>query len=224
MQLLLINLEKVDGTLCLKFGECEEFYSEDAENDKTTGIVTINRGNFDPEGKSRYKLCGINSMNELVEKTGTVSEALFHELCHAFHKYSGIEMNECDLLDYVYEEKPNLKYLWTGNKSKDLNDFEDDEEMYTITGCHYAGSTKARKFDLFSCNMFSICANISKPEEIIQRVFHYSYGAYKEYLISYVLSESEALYNIKKFLIDINEFTLKTPQIISDKIMEPVKK
>ncbi|MDR2067809.1 MAG: hypothetical protein LBP41_02355 [Holosporaceae bacterium] len=210
MQLLLINLEKTDGRLRLEFGNDEEFYSEDAEDGKTIGIVTVNRDNFDSDGISKYRLCGVNSMNKLVEKTCTISEAIFHELCHALHEYSGKEMNNCKLLTFAYGDKKQ-KCLWT-----------EDEEAYTITGYYYDGSMKL--FDPISCNMYDICANISKPENIVQRVFHYSYGAYGEYLISNDLSESDALDNIKEFLIDPNEYAVKNPYVVTDKIIETTEK
>jgi hypothetical protein len=221
MKLLMVNLENKNEILFLGTGERDEFDGKRTITIKLDNYDFKNPDNYDPKGKAKTKeaLCGIyakiGDITQIVKKKDTISEAMFHELCHALHKYSGREMCDSHLLDLTYEKNEHGKSLWSS---------EDDEEMYTITGHHYDKKTEARQFDPISCNMFNICANILNSENIVQRVFHYNYWSYKEYLTKYNTLESEALYKIEEFLIDINKYILKEPLAAADKIMVPAKK
>jgi hypothetical protein len=96
-------------------------------------IVEISPSLYGPDGYNTNIFCGINIDGALVEKKATLCEGLFHELCHAFHTYSHKEKFTTDYLDIVYSGRQE-KYLWTGKEPKE---YEDDEEMYNITGYYW---------------------------------------------------------------------------------------
>jgi hypothetical protein len=210
-------VQKIGPTIKLRIrlGQGDYFNGKKTITIKPKNYNVGNSNSYDPKGQAKKKqsLCGIRTSigdtTKVVKKTDTISEVIFHELCHALHKYSEREMNDPNLLDIIYRENERGKSLWSG---------KDAEEMYTITGHHCDGNTKVKRFDPISCNMFDICSNISNPEQIVQRVFHYDYKAYKKYLTKHGLSESEALYKIEEFLINVNEYTQKIPSAIADKI------
>jgi hypothetical protein len=233
MKLLIANLKNKKEVLFLETGENDEFNVKGTITIKLDNYDFKNRNNYDPKGKVKTEetLCGIRTgigdITQIVEKEDTISEAIFHELCHALHKYSGRKMKKYCLLNLIYGKNGSNKYLWTDNEDENPKNLEDDEEMYTITGCHCDGSPEVKRFDPISCNMFDICANILDPEQIVQRVFHCDYKgykAYREYLIEHGLSESKVLYKIEEFLIDINEYIVKKPFVVADKIMETAEK
>ncbi|MDR0640338.1 MAG: hypothetical protein LBF65_01200 [Holosporales bacterium] len=92
----------------------------------------------------------------IAPKYDTIGEALFHELCHAFHSYSGMEKMTSAFLDDVYRRRKE-KYLWTNDKIEDPRGYEDDEEAYNITGFYLGG------FDPISCNMYDIAKCFGDP-------------------------------------------------------------
>ncbi|MDR0744569.1 MAG: hypothetical protein LBE97_01270 [Holosporales bacterium] len=103
-----------------------------------------------------------------------------------------------DYLDIVYSGRQE-KYLWTGKEPKE---YEDDEEMYNITG-YYWDSCKC--FDPISCNMFDICKQSSRPESIVQRVFH------KRWIHRYQYTHTPS-YQIDQFLIDVSNYIIDTEE------------
>lgn len=135
--------------------------------------VEMNFEWFNEIGILKQTACGVDSSKQFCEKWISFSEALFHELCHVFHTYSGKEKFTSDYLDTMYQKR-HEKYLWTGKKAE--GEFEDDEETYNITG-YYFGSGK--QFDHISCNMFDIYKYRSSPETIVQRVFHCDWTKYQ---------------------------------------------
>jgi hypothetical protein len=72
--------------------------------------------------------------------------------------------------------------------------------MYTITG-YYWDSHKC--FDPISCNMFDICKHSSKPESIVQRVFHKYWPDVQKHTITHTPS-----YKIDQFLIDVDNYVV----------------
>jgi hypothetical protein len=228
MKLLIANLDNKNEALFLEAGKSDNFDRKRTITINPQNYNIVNLDNYDPKGETKEALCGIHTgigdTTQIIEKKDTISEAMFHELCHALHKYSGREKEKCGLLNLTYGENGRGKYLWTGNKNENQNSLENDEEMYTITGHYYDENTKVRRLDPISCNMFDICTNVLNPESIIQRVLHYDYSDYKEYLTEYNILESEALYKIEEFLIDIDEYTIKCHSTVADKITETAKK
>jgi hypothetical protein len=176
----------------------------------TGRIVSIDLNNYDSDGTEKDPLCGIGrNGTKVVKKFDTITDALFHELCHALHRYSGREMTKCKLLEAIYGESSAMR-LWidTGNQDDEEVYDPDDEEMYNMTGFYYDEETGEKKIDPISCNMFDICANASDPESIIQRVFHCGYNYY---LKRSQTLKSAALKKIKEFLIDIDEYIERRP-------------
>jgi hypothetical protein len=56
------------------------------EFDPNVDTIYINPSGYDATtGITLSPLCGIDRKGALVEKYDTIGEALFHELCHAFH-------------------------------------------------------------------------------------------------------------------------------------------
>jgi hypothetical protein len=189
MKLLIANMKVNDEKISLEFGDDGDWF-----NDK---IVSIDLSGYDASGKVKNPLCGIGrNRMEVVKKFDTITDALFHELCHALHKYSGREMKECDLLKTVYEGRHAI-YWWTTFCGSD------DEEVYNITGFYYDKKTEEKKLDPISCNMFDICANASDPESIIQRVFRWNYRDYSE--------RGKTLDKIEDLLIDIYKYIERRP-------------
>jgi hypothetical protein len=117
----------------------------------------------------KFKIGGVDSDKRLCEKNFTFSEALFHELCHAFHKVTGLlkatDINKSVTLSHVYSST-STKYLW-GN----------DEELYNMTGVFYNGTSLI--YDPICCNMFDMCNSLKIGEPIVQRMFHCSYDDFQ---------------------------------------------
>jgi hypothetical protein len=160
--------------------------------------IQINPDLYRQDGYYQDAFYGVDRQGALVKKKLTMSDAIFHELCHAFHTYSDVAKFETDYLDVIYAGRQEEKYLWTNRKSD--NKFEDDEEMYTITGYYW---NSGRCFDPISCNMFDICKHSSKPESITQRVFHKRIVYIQESMPTCSLS-----YKIDRFLIDVTKYVL----------------
>jgi hypothetical protein len=161
--------------------------------------VHINPDLYGADKYNKHIFCSVNREGMLVEKKLTICDAIFHELCHAFHTCSGKEKFTSDYLDAVYPGREE-KYLWTGKKSD--GKYEDDEEMYNITGC-YLDSGKC--FDPISCNMFDICMHSSDHESIVQRVFHTTLADVRMHTSRCVPS-----YKISQFLIDVSNYIVDT--------------
>jgi hypothetical protein len=161
-------------------------------------IISIKLSDYDPvTGRAKDALCSIDGSGALAEKHDTLGEALFHELCHAFHSYSGMEKMTSVFLDAVYNGRQE-KYLWTDDISKNPKGCEDDEEAYNITGYYIGG------FDPISCNMYDICKYASAPESIKQRVLHYGWEDFVQDRAQF----PDPLHNIDRFLIDLSTYIL----------------
>jgi hypothetical protein len=139
-----------------------------------THTICINFGLYNEHGINKHTSCGINDDMDIVSKTGTLSESLFHELCHAFHDVTGIlKMTGSPALDCIYNGS-SAKYLWT-TKENPI-----DEELYNITGKYYDGVSIC--FDPICCNMFDICNSLKIGKKIEQRIFHTPYENYNNIL------------------------------------------
>jgi hypothetical protein len=160
-------------------------------------IIYIDPTLYGADGYNKKIFFGIDPSGALVEKKLTLCDALFHELCHTFHKYSEKDKETSAYLDAIYSGR-HEKYLWTDKKIE--RQFEDDEEMYNITG-YYLDSGKY--LAPISCNMFNICKYSSNSKSIIQRVFHIYWRDIKTYKTAY-----DYLHKINEFLIDLNQYVL----------------
>jgi hypothetical protein len=194
MKLLVANIKAKHPTLPMRiisWKKADQF-------DPGLDAVFINPKNYDPvTGQAKDALCAIDKSGILVEKYDTLGEALFHELSHAFHHHSGRIKRTSDLLDDVYQGRPE-KYLWAYNPEERHGRHAYDEEAYNITGYYLGG------FDPISCNMYDICKYASTPESIKQRVFHCS----RKNFCANQSKFPEPLHNIDRFLIDLNTYIL----------------
>jgi hypothetical protein len=164
--------------------------------------IYINFTNYDLRGIGKIPLCALGSSRQIVPKYDSLGDAIFHELCHALHTYSKKEQTACRRLDSVYQGRPE-KYLWTDHKSEKSSNYEDDEELYNITGYFDGG------FDPINCNMYDICKCVSNNEPIIQRVFHDSYKKLQKKVRSMEITDS--CDEINKFLINLNDYIIRIP-------------
>jgi hypothetical protein len=200
LRLLIANMKENEPTgLWIGVGAKDEF----------DGVkITINLDDYNEAGITKRPLCGLDIRGQLIEKYDSIGDTIFHELCHALHKYSERDQNECRFLDKIYEELQvdgiykvrQEKYLWTDNKSEDPNNYEDDEELYTITGHHYGG------FDPINCNMYNICKNANNKWSIIQRMFHADHEQLQQEIRN--KTRFDPLYKVSEFLINLDDYII----------------
>jgi hypothetical protein len=204
LRLLIANM-KVEKIPPLKIKattiKCDHF---DAEKNK----IYINSTNYNSSGMIRNQLCALDTNEKLVPKNNSIGDVIFHEFCHALHRYGKKEQTKCKLLDKVYEELQvdgtykvrQEKYLWTNDKSKEPKKCEDDEELYTITGYFYGG------FDPINCNMYDICKCLKNKEPITQRVFHYYYAFLRQKIDNNEIANPP--YGTSEFLINLDDYII----------------
>jgi hypothetical protein len=163
--------------------------------------VYINPDLYGPDGYNKSIVCGVAQNMILEDKKLTLCDALFHELCHAYHKVSGkLLIAKAPALGYVY--KKNLEIaLWT-NPAKLM-----DEELYNITGYFYIGSKL--NFDPICCNMYDMYNSIRFGRPIVQRVFHTTFKGLENTIRSCIEHRKSfnAFYKIDEFLINLSDWT-----------------
>lgn len=127
------------------------------------------------DGSIDIQLCGMNERGIIVPIIPTKAQALFHELCHAFHVISGTrkESGDTRTLEHLYHGNNKAINCWKGKRSS-------DEELYNITG-YYSHDCGRAVFDPINCNMYDICDAYMKHQELIQRVLYPRYKVYEEH-------------------------------------------
>ena len=121
------------------------------------------------------RICGVNERNVIVPIIPPQPQALFHELCHAFHDISGTrkESGDTRTLEHLYHGNNEKIYWWKGNRNS-------DEEFYNITGV-YSYKKGEVVFDPINCNMYDIYDAYIKHQDGIQRIMSTSYEEYIGY-------------------------------------------
>lgn len=193
----------------------------------STHTVHINFDLYNERGINKHRLCGADMSKNLVSTTGTLSEFLFHELCHAFHDISGVlkptSLDKSITLSHVYSSI-STKHLWSN-----------DEEAYNITGRSHDGVSLS--FDPISCNMFDMWNSLKMEKSIVQRVFHCSWSQYQKIVkicsfdslakLEIAVKDHEAFERIigmyklhglnPNFLLSVDKILIKTSEYILTK-------
>jgi hypothetical protein len=182
------------------------FWIEAGAEDTFDGAqITINFDDYNETGMTKKPLCAfdcreVDPKKRLVPKYDSIGDTIFHELCHALHTCNESAQTECKLLERIYGSQQE-KYLWTYDKSKRPDKYEDDEELYNITGYFDGG------FDPINCNMYDIYKCLKNKEPIIQRVFHAGYASVRQKIDNNEITNSP--YGISEFLINLDDYIVQ---------------
>ncbi len=135
---------------------------------------------------------------ELIELPETLDAVLFHELCHGLHYLTGTQKTE---------ETIGIKKIYNIHAMDcidiDILDaWEDDEELYTITGWYVAPDGKVM-FDCLNTNsylIFKALQNRVPAEKVVQRVYHCDYASLEVYEYAKDMGFRRTLIRAKKYI------------------------
>lgn len=136
--------------------------------------------------------------NKLVEFPETLDAVLFHELCHGLHSLDGTyKAGTTDGIVQIYA----IHAMDCVDKDI-LGAWEDDEELYTITGW-YVDDDKKVIFDYLNANSYMILkalANGISPDNVVQRVYHCDYASLDVYEYASYMGFRRTLIRAKKYI------------------------
>lgn len=130
----------------------------------------------------------------------TLDAVLFHELCHGLHALKHSKQ---------YEQHKTISALYNISQNdpicKSMNQaWTDDEEIYTISGWHMNANNEL-DFDYLNTNSYIALQALDggrTPENVVQRLFHCSYGSWKT---KYDRLFKKVTINLEKFLINLEK-------------------
>ena len=136
--------------------------------------------------------------NKLVEFPETFDAVLFHELCHGLHKLDGTyRAGTTDGIKQIYD-----MHAMDCVDRDILDAWENDEELYTITGW-YMDDNKKAIFDSLNTNSYMILKALAdgiSPDNVVQRVYHCDYASLEVYKYASDMGFRRTLIGVKKYI------------------------